>query len=92
MLSSYMIGVEAPGSAALKGKIPSIFRIQDYIEDAWDLGINSNGRAETGGVRGSRKYIGTPEVCLKHIPPTIFTNCSRHKQCSLASGFSRFCL
>lgn len=62
MLCSYMIGVEAPGSAVFNGKIPSIFRIQDYIEDAWDLGINSNGRTETGGVKGSRKYIGTPEA------------------------------
>ncbi|EEP79190.1 predicted protein [Uncinocarpus reesii 1704] len=32
------------------------------IERAWDLGINSNGRAETGGIRGTRKYIGTSEA------------------------------
>ncbi|KAH7033334.1 peptidase family C78-domain-containing protein [Microdochium trichocladiopsis] len=62
MLCSYMIGVETPDSAVFRGKIPSIFRIQDHIEDAWDLGINENGRAETGGVKGSRKYIGTPEA------------------------------
>jgi len=90
MLCSYMIGVEAPGSAVFNGKIPSIFRIQDYIEDAWDLGINSNGRTETGGVKGSRKYIGTPEVCLQHAIAIISANQSRRKQCSLASGFSKF--
>ncbi|KXJ93182.1 peptidase family C78-domain-containing protein [Microdochium bolleyi] len=60
MLSSYMIGAEP--SDPFKGKIPSIFRIQDLIENAWDMGINAHGRAETGGVKGTRKYIGTPEA------------------------------
>ena len=32
------------------------------VEKAWDKGINSRGRAETGGIRGTRKYIGTPEA------------------------------
>ncbi|KAI0540957.1 peptidase family C78-domain-containing protein [Xylaria digitata] len=62
MLSSYIVGARVEGAEVLGGKIPSIFRIQDYIENAWDMGINTSGRVETGGVRGTRKYIGTPEA------------------------------
>ncbi|KAI0199071.1 peptidase family C78-domain-containing protein [Astrocystis sublimbata] len=62
MLSSYIVGARAEGTEKLRNKIPSIFRIQDYIESAWDEGINANGRVETGGIRGTRKYIGTPEA------------------------------
>lgn len=62
MLTSYIINTEAPGHDIFRGKIPSIFKIQDYIEHAWDLGINAHSRIETGGVRGTRKYIGTPEA------------------------------
>ncbi len=62
MLSSYIVGARVEGTEALGDRIPSIFRIQDYIENAWDMGINASGRIETGGVKGTRKYIGTPEV------------------------------
>ncbi|KAH8664327.1 peptidase family C78-domain-containing protein [Xylariales sp. PMI_506] len=62
MLSSFIIGTGSVGSPRFDGKIPSVFDIQDYIEDAWDRGINAQGRIETGGVKGSRKYIGTPEA------------------------------
>ncbi|KAI5921318.1 peptidase family C78-domain-containing protein [Camillea tinctor] len=62
MLSSYIVGANAPGAEHFRGRIPSIFRIQDHIENAWDMGINAQGRMETGGVRGTRKYIGTPEA------------------------------
>ncbi|KAK0100983.1 hypothetical protein ONS95_013028 [Cadophora gregata] len=62
MLCSYIIGVESQGYEYFNGKIPSIFHIQDYIENAWDIGINSTGRIETGGIRGTRKYIGTPDA------------------------------
>lgn len=62
MLSSYINGVESQGYQCFDGKVPTIFEIQDYIEYAWDLGINSQGRIETGGIRGTRKYIGTPDV------------------------------
>ncbi|KAI0810736.1 peptidase family C78-domain-containing protein [Xylaria sp. FL0064] len=62
MLSSYIVGARVDGAEVLGDKIPSIFRIQDYIENAWDTGINASGRIETGGVRGTRKYIGTPEA------------------------------
>jgi hypothetical protein len=62
MLTSYIIGVESQGYESFNAKIPTIFDIQEYIETAWDLGINSQGRIETGGIRGTRKYIGTPDV------------------------------
>jgi hypothetical protein len=62
MLSSYMIAAEVPIYSILDGRIPSIFEIQDYIETAWDNGIHPEGRKQTGGVRGTRKFIGTPEV------------------------------
>lgn len=62
MLSSHIIGVRSQGCGIFDGKIPTIFQIQDHIERAWDLGINAQGRIETGGIRGTRKYIGTPDV------------------------------
>ncbi|PMD43403.1 DUF1671-domain-containing protein [Hyaloscypha variabilis F] len=62
MMCSYIIGAESQGYEHFKGKIPSIFDIQDNIENAWDLGINAQGRIETGGIRGTRKYIGTPDA------------------------------
>ncbi|KAI1633659.1 peptidase family C78-domain-containing protein [Biscogniauxia mediterranea] len=62
MLTSYIVGANAPGAEHFHGSVPSIFRIQDLIEDAWDKGVNAQGRVETGGVRGTRKYIGTPEA------------------------------
>lgn len=62
MLASYLTGTGDTGRAHFKGEIPSIFRIQDIIENAWDMGFNPQGRVETGGIKGTRKYIGTPEV------------------------------
>jgi hypothetical protein len=40
----------------------SIPEIQDMIESAWDQGINKDSRIETGGIKGTRKHIGTSEV------------------------------
>ncbi|KAK3997450.1 peptidase family C78-domain-containing protein [Cladorrhinum sp. PSN332] len=62
MVCSYIIHNKAPGHERLGNDIPSIFQIQDFIEEAWDKGHNSAGRIETGGVKGTRKYIGTPEA------------------------------
>ena len=62
MLISYLTRSGAPGSEHFKKPFPSIFGIQDLIEHAWDAGINAQGRIETGGVKGTRKWIGTPEV------------------------------
>lgn len=65
MMSSYIIGAESQGHDILNEKIPTIFEIQEYIETAWDNGIFAQGRIETGGIRGTRKYIGTPDVSFK---------------------------
>ncbi|KAL0779373.1 hypothetical protein CaCOL14_003858 [Colletotrichum acutatum] len=62
MMISYIIGANAPGVDHFRGRLPTIFEIQELIERAWDLGINSQGRIETGGIKGTRKYIGTPEA------------------------------
>lgn len=62
MLSSYIISTKYPGHHHFRGEIPTIFDIQEMIETAWDHGINAQGRVETGGIRGTRKYIGTPEA------------------------------
>ncbi|KAK1770663.1 DUF1671-domain-containing protein [Phialemonium atrogriseum] len=62
MMASYINGVRLQGHQQFKKKLPSVFQIQDLIETAWDAGINAQGRVETGGIRGTRKYIGTPEA------------------------------
>lgn len=68
MFCSYILNKKARGWHLFNGRIPSIFDIQEYIEEAWDSGHNVNGRIETGGIRGTRKYIGTPEVeAMMHL-------------------------
>ena len=72
MMISFMQGTSFPGHEHFPGRTPSIIRLQDMIENAWDQGFNSTGRTETGGIRGTRKYIGTPEAqalfCNLDIP------------------------
>lgn len=63
MLISYIQGVYPAGTHPFKGRIPTILQLQDWIEEGWDKGINAIGRSETGGIRGTRKYIGSSEVC-----------------------------
>ena len=62
MLISFLQGTSFPGYEHFPGPTPSVLGLQELIETAWDRGINSTGRVETGGIRGTRKYIGTPEV------------------------------
>ncbi|KAI9772965.1 MAG: hypothetical protein M1840_008847 [Geoglossum simile] len=62
MLISYIQAAESQGVEHFQGRLPTILKLQDLIEEAWDKDINSSGRIETGGIRGTRKYIGTPEV------------------------------
>lgn len=76
MLVSYLVKTQAQAKAKAKENgngdrngpeyfkegVPSILQLQDLIERAWDLGFNSTGRTETGGIKGTRKFIGTPEV------------------------------
>lgn len=66
MMLSYIQDTKSPGYQHFPGNLPSILQLQDAIECAWDKGINAVGRIETGGIKGTRKYIGTPEVrtCL----------------------------
>ncbi|KAJ9652519.1 hypothetical protein H2198_008232 [Neophaeococcomyces mojaviensis] len=63
MLISYIRDAKAPGHEHFdKKRLPSILKLQDMIEEAWDQGYNTAGRKETGGIRMTRKYIGTPEA------------------------------
>lgn len=62
MLVSYLQGARAQGMEEFPGRTPGILKLQDLIERAWDKGINEIGRIQTGGIRDSRKYIGTPEA------------------------------
>lgn len=62
MLVSYIQQSQSLGHDHFPESTPTILTLQDMIEQAWDMGFNSTGRIETGGIRGTRKYIGTPEV------------------------------
>ncbi|KAG6291934.1 hypothetical protein E4U09_003637 [Claviceps aff. purpurea] len=61
-LISYIISMRSSGYETFGIELPSVFQIQDLIERAWEMGFNPHGRLETGGIRGTRKYIGTPEA------------------------------
>ncbi|KAJ6179133.1 hypothetical protein N7519_009594 [Penicillium mononematosum] len=50
------------GHEHFPNKGPTILELQDMIESAWDMGFNSSGRVETGGIKDTRKFIGTPEA------------------------------
>ena len=71
MLVDYIQQSKAPGHDHFPGATPTILKLQDMIEQAWDMGFNSVGRIETGGIRGTRKYIGTPEVSIVARESTI---------------------
>jgi hypothetical protein len=61
MLVSYLIANESdPARRAMV--MPNVLQIQRTIEDAWDAGTCSHGRVETGGIRNTRKWIGTHEA------------------------------
>ncbi|CAK4027616.1 Hypothetical predicted protein [Lecanosticta acicola] len=45
-----------------KSRFPVLLRLQDMIEQAWDSGYNPHGRVLTGGIRGTRKHVGTSEA------------------------------
>ena len=83
MMISYIHASRSDGYEHFPGKIPSILDLQDLIEQAWDRGINASGRIETGGIRGTRKYIGTPEVSTSLDCSWPSTNFSRPKHYSV---------
>lgn len=61
MLLSYRLArIEDPAHSSLP--LPNVIDIQDTIEAAWDAGICTFGRTETGGIRNTRKWIGTHEA------------------------------
>ena len=68
MQTSYLNATKDKGMSIFDHKKPSVLQIQGAIEDAWSAGINSHGAIETGGIRFSRKFIGSPEV------QTLFTH------------------
>lgn len=72
MMISYIQAAKSQGHQHFPGKLPTILELQDAIECAWDKGINAVSRVETGGIKGTRKHIGTSEVrtCLE---PEAFT-------------------
>lgn len=61
MLLSWRLAViEDPAHGNLP--LPNVLEMQDTIEAAWDAGTCSFGRTETGGIRNTRKWIGTHEA------------------------------
>ncbi|KAI3114773.1 hypothetical protein CBS147333_1928 [Penicillium roqueforti] len=62
MLVSWLQKSRSFGYEHFPNKGPTILELQDMIESAWDMGFNSSGRAETGGIKNTRKFIGTPEA------------------------------
>jgi hypothetical protein len=68
MIISYIQAALPRGSHPFEGRIPTILKLQDIIEDGWAKGINSSARLETGGIKGTRKYIGTSEVSAHSFP------------------------
>ena len=59
---SYIQDAQSEGAQYFPNRIPGVLQLQDMIEKAWNMGYNSVARIETGGIRNTRKYIGTPEV------------------------------
>ncbi|KAJ5501704.1 Peptidase C78 ubiquitin fold modifier-specific peptidase 1/ 2 [Penicillium expansum] len=62
MMISWLKKSRGFGHEHFPNKGPTILELQDMIESAWDMGFNSSGRAETGGIKDTRKFIGTPEA------------------------------
>ncbi|KAI5792228.1 peptidase family C78-domain-containing protein [Pyronema domesticum] len=62
MMISFIQANHPRGSHPFDGRIPTILKLQELIEKGWAKGINSSARQETGGIYGTRKYIGTSEA------------------------------
>jgi zinc finger-containing ubiquitin peptidase 1 len=74
MMLSLPLDEPAVKQSANEHAFDNIFNVQDLIEQAWDDGHHAQGREQTGGIRGTRKYIGSLEVeavllhlGLKHV-------------------------
>lgn len=64
MAISWLQGSKAPGHQILPDRIPTIIQLQEWIESAWDQGINAHARIQVGKLKGTRKWIGTTEVSI----------------------------
>ena len=89
MMISYIQQSKFYGHEHFSGRIPSILQLQDLIERAWDAGFGVTGRVETGGIRGTRKYIGTPEVSLIDCEQSQPLTTSRRRPFSSAWAFRK---
>ena len=69
VLISYVHATEVQDPRHFAGGIPTIWEMQCMIEDAWDHGFYESSRVQTGGIKGTRKHIGTPEVCILASKP-----------------------
>lgn len=67
MLISYIQGAKARGWNRFGRRVPGVLDVQDMIEEAWDNGFDTLGRVQTGGVKGTRKWIGTPEASFYNM-------------------------
>ncbi|KAI7368286.1 hypothetical protein KC354_g2792 [Hortaea werneckii] len=62
MVLSYLQATGTLASDRTGTTLPNVLEMQETIEQAWSNGIASHGRIETGGVKGTRKWIGTSEA------------------------------
>lgn len=62
MQMSYIQLANVKAAGVLPKHAPTVIEMQDWIERAWDEGINDIGRAEVGVLKGTRKWIGTSEA------------------------------
>ncbi|KAI9714768.1 MAG: hypothetical protein M1820_000057 [Bogoriella megaspora] len=62
MLISYIIAAKIPGHEQFAGRIPGILQLQGLIERAWNHGFGTIAGYETGGIQGTRKWIGSAET------------------------------
>jgi hypothetical protein len=69
MQISYIQGAKAQGHENFGAYAPGILEMQEWIEDAWDNGINSMSREQFGKLRGTRKWIGSSEVRMAQCNP-----------------------
>lgn len=63
MMVSYIRAAQVAGHQHFDQQpLPSIFRLQEMIEEAWKQGFNSSVGEEVGPLKMTRKFIGTSEV------------------------------
>jgi hypothetical protein len=91
MLVSYICGTKSKGHEHFKAGLPGIFQIQDLVEAAWDREPYSVGRQATGGIRNTRKWIGTPEVRQCHVFEPSCLYCISGGRLLQISGYRSLC-